>query len=94
MKVYTAQEITEKADMWMNYNGFTGETCGDCKKTANVLARGNGWECDCGHLNDQSWTNFFIPYEHPDMGTPRGVIVEGHEASEKHAELIAVGGQK
>ena len=78
MKVYTALEITEMADTWANYNGFTGETCGACGKTANVLAGGAGWFCDCGHYNAQSLSNFRAPHERPDVGTPGSVIVEGY----------------
>ena len=30
MKVYTAQEITEMADAWKYYPGFTATKCGAC----------------------------------------------------------------
>jgi len=88
VKQYTANEITEMSDTWQNYNGFTGETCGKCKKTANVFAYGAGWFCDCGNYNVQSFSSFQIPHENPDIGTPRSVIAEGHKNSKKHAEFL------
>ena len=34
---YTAEQITEMWDTWVNFNGFTGETCGHCKKQPMCL---------------------------------------------------------
>jgi alkaline phosphatase len=41
-KIYTPEEITDMCDTWANFNGFSGETCGSCHKTANVFAYGAG----------------------------------------------------
>ena len=82
MNTYTTDEITEMANSWRNYNGFSGETCGKCQKTANVLAGGPGWICDCGHYNTQGIWGHSIPHEQPDMGTPLIIIDEGHKVAE------------
>jgi hypothetical protein len=83
MEAYTVEQITEMCETWVNYNGFTGETCGMCHKTANVFSLGTGWFCDCGHYNDQSWYYTNIPHEKPDMGNFRSVIYAGHKNSTK-----------
>jgi hypothetical protein len=82
---YSANEIAKMCDTWQNYNGFTGEVCGKCKKTANVFALGAGWFCDCGHYNVQSFFSSQGLYGNPDMGTPANVILEGHRNSKKHS---------
>lgn len=43
-KIYTVEEVTEMCDTWANFNGFTGEVCSKCKRTANVFALGAGWQ--------------------------------------------------
>jgi hypothetical protein len=91
MEVYTVSEITEMADTWANYNGFTGETCGVCEKTANVLAGGAGWFCDCGHYNVQSLSDFGVLHEQPDMGTLGSVIVEGHKLARVRVGAVGAG---
>ena len=88
MDVYTAEEITEMADIWANDQSFTGETCGKCKKTANVFAGGAEWFCDCGHYNVQSFGSFNMPHNFPDMGTPSKVIKLGYENSSKLKALL------
>ena len=88
IKKYTSEEITEMADTWSNYNGFSGETCGNCHRTANVLALGPGWICECEHFNVQSWSHANMPHENPDLGPARSVIQEGHKASKKYAAFL------
>ena len=88
IKVYTAPEITEMADTWANYNGFSGETCGACHRTANVLAFGPGWFCECGHYNMQALHSANMPHEKPDFGPALSVIQEGHKASKKLAAFL------
>ena len=88
MDTYTSEEITEMCETWVNYNGFTGETCGKCHRTANVFAYSPGWFCDCGHYNIQSWSYAQMPHENPDMGTPRDVIVLGHKTSTRWQKFI------
>jgi hypothetical protein len=88
MDIYTKEQITEMADTWRNYHGFSGETCGKCHKTANVFAFSLGWICDCGHFNLQAWSLAQVPHEQPDMGTPRAVIVEGNRASKKYQAYL------
>jgi hypothetical protein len=89
-RIYTAEEITEMCDTWANYNGHTGEICGnlECHRTANVFALGSGWICDCGHYNVQSFYQVNIPHENPDMGTPNSVLIEGHKNSVKWKKLL------
>lgn len=88
IEIYSIARITEMSDTWRNYNGFTGETCGVCKKTANVLALGPGWVCDCKHFNVQSFIYVQIPHDNPDMGTPKSIIVAGHQNSKRHVEFL------
>jgi len=86
--LYTAEDITEMCDTWMNFNGFSGETCGSCHKTASVFGYGSGWICDCGHYNAQCWSSSNIPHEKPDMGTPAEVIRLGIKNSKRWQNLI------
>jgi hypothetical protein len=88
VKSYTAAEITEMAETWKNFNGFTGESCCQCRRTVNVFAYGSGWMCNCGTFNAQSWSNANIPHENPDLGPSRAVINLGLERSPKHQMLI------
>jgi hypothetical protein len=79
MKVYTPEEIEEMKKTWVNFNGFTGDKCGSCQKTANILV-GGGWFCDCGNYVAQLICGVHpTPHESPDMGTPASVIREGYE---------------
>ena len=73
---YTAPEIREML-RWANFNGFTADSCGKCRKTVNVLAGGPGFFCACGHYNIQSWHCFQIPHERPDYGPAQATIQEG-----------------
>ena len=41
---YDAQQIAEMTTQ-VNYWGFTGETCDQCKKTANVFIGKPRWFC-------------------------------------------------
>ncbi len=89
----TVEQIAEM-HTWANYNGWTAVSCGQCKKTVNVLSYAAGWFCPCGAYNNQSWTQTFIPHETPDYGPSLAVIAEGHrqgklgreEAFKKHRE--------
>lgn len=87
-KVYTAEEITEMCDTWANYQGHTGDSCGACGRTANVLAGGSGWFCVCGHYNVQSWLQYNVVYDFPDMGTPKNVLIAGHCKSVKWKKIL------
>ena len=69
---YTVDEIRDK----FAGRGFTAETCGSCKATANVLAGNPGWFCPCGHFNTQSWNHHQIPHDEPTYGPPHDRIVE------------------
>ena len=89
MKIYTADEITEMCDTWVIFNGFSGEICSKCRKTANTFAYSSGWFCDCGHYNIQSFYNFQISYENPDMGTPNSIIDSGYRNSNRYKNQIA-----
>lgn len=72
--LFTHAQIVNAVLTWANFNGFSGESCGDaCKATANVLA-GAGWFCPCGHYNVQSWNHHQIPHEEPTYGPTRGTI--------------------
>jgi len=42
MKIYTSEQIVEMCDEWLNFNGFTGELCGQCKRQQMFLH----WEVD------------------------------------------------
>lgn len=88
ISIYTSEEITEMADTWANFSGFSGETCGNCRKTANVFALGAGWFCDCGHYNVQSYSHSNRPWKNPDMGTPRDVIAKGFKNSTKYQAIL------
>ena len=79
-KAFTADEIRDAQQTWTYSNGFSGESCGSCKATANVLAGGPGWFCGCGHYNVQSWSHHQIPHDSPDYGPTQAVIAEGHSS--------------
>lgn len=63
---YTPEQLAEMFT-WPRFNGFVGETCGQCKKTANV-PHGAGWFCKCGAYNAQFFHGGMMPHEHPDYG--------------------------
>lgn len=73
---YTVEQIAEMLT-WQNFQGFSGETCGGCGRTANVLAGGPGWICVCGHYNAQSWRGGPMPHESPDLGPTAATITKG-----------------
>ncbi len=58
---------------WLHFMGFSGETCGSCKKTANVPI-GPGWFCPCRAFNAMSFSHHQTPYEAPDYGPRSGNI--------------------
>lgn len=74
---YTVEKIREMT-AWTGYQGFVGETCGSCSKTANVLSGGPGWICVCGHYNAQLFYGGPMPHEEPDLGPTRKTILEAH----------------
>jgi hypothetical protein len=78
---FTAEEIAEAVDTWANFTGFSGETCGECRKTANVLC-GPGWLCVCGHYNVQRFHPRH-PHPSPDLGPDAEIIGRGYRASER-----------
>jgi hypothetical protein len=74
---YSIEKIREMKQ-WPGFNGFTAESCGSCKATANVLAGGPGWFCPCGHFNVQSWSGFQIPHRAPTYGPGQAKILEAY----------------
>lgn len=58
---------------WGNFRGFSGETCGSCKKTANVPIEAE-WFCPCGAFNAMSFNHHQTPHETPDYGPRSGNI--------------------
>lgn len=76
---YTKEQIVNAVKTWANYPGFSAETCGQCKRKANVLAGSPGWFCDNGHYNVQALSGFDIPHEKPDLGPTRATIYAAHE---------------
>jgi hypothetical protein len=87
-KVYSAEEISEIIDHWKAYVGFSGETCANCPRTANILSGGPGWLCVCGHYNSQFFGTAGSMHPKPDMGPSLGTIVEGKKLSKKYSKLI------
>jgi hypothetical protein len=79
---YSVEKIQEMA-AWTNFQGFTADTCGKCKKTANLLAGGAGWFCPCGHFNVLPWSNMQIPHDLPDYGPPRECMRAEGDKGEK-----------
>ena len=74
---WTEEKITEAADTWFMFNGFSAETCSDCKRKVNVPAGGPGWFCCCGGYNCQSFSGYQMPYEKPDLGPTQATIRRG-----------------
>ena len=73
-----------------HYQGFSAETCGHCKATANVLSDNAGWFCVCGHYNLQNWSHHQRPHKQPDYGPSMTTILEGCAIHEREiADLIA-----
>ncbi len=88
---YTVEKIAEMAT-WRYYSGFTAATCGNCHKTANVLAGSPGWFCPCGAFNVLPLHGVQIPHQSPDYGPSRDTISEGHErahAGDSRAASVA-----
>ena len=87
---WTPEKIAEAVATWHNWPGFSGESCGNCRATANVLAGGPGWFCpvcevvvDTGddekllvseEYNCQSWSCHQMPHENPDYGPTLATI--------------------
>lgn len=78
---YPIEKIAEMST-WTYYQGFSGESCGKCKATANVLAGGAGWFCPCGHYNFQLLFHHQPPHEMPTYGPSKHSIKEGHAMAE------------
>lgn len=74
---FTVDEIRSARRSWARFDGFTGETCGDCGARANVLVGSAGWHCACGHFNMQSHSSHQTPHDLPDYGPRRLMIVAG-----------------
>ena len=75
--MWDVPKIADAVRTWNSFDGFTAETCGKCKATANVLGGCPGWFCPCGHYNCQSWNCHTIPHAHPTYGPDRQVILDG-----------------
>jgi hypothetical protein len=75
---YSREDIIIANQTWANYNGFSGETCGVCGATANVLAGGAGWFCVCGQYNAQSLSCFRLPHDSPTYGPDGETIANAH----------------
>lgn len=84
-RYWTVQRITEAVDTWAVWPGFTADTCGRCRRTANIPAAGS-WCCCCGHYNILPWHGHQISHERPDIGPPRWVIHRGIDRSKWWAE--------
>jgi len=68
---------------WMNFNGFSGESCGKCNKTANILGGGPGWICVCESYNAQDFYHNRAPHENPDLGPTKSEIQEALNESRR-----------
>lgn len=79
--MFSVEKIAEMST-WQYYQGFVGETCGNCRKTANVLAGGPGWICPCGHYNAQLLCGGPMPHEIPDYGPTAETIRKGHSGNQ------------
>ncbi len=75
---FTVAEIQDARRTWARFDGFSGETCGDCGAKANVLAHSPGWHCACGHYNIQSYTDHQMAHASPDYGPSAAVIQAGY----------------
>jgi len=78
---WTANQIVAAIldrNRFMGWNGFSGESCSKCKKTANVLGHGPGWFCICGAYNCQSWSCNQGPHERPDLGPSQHTLNMAH----------------
>jgi hypothetical protein len=71
---YSIEKIREMRKRW-GFDGFTADTCGNCKATVNVLNDMPGWSCPCGHYNVQSWSSCRIPHDTPMYGPSRAKIL-------------------
>lgn len=83
--MYSTEKIAEMST-WPYYQGFTADTCGSCKKTANVLAGDPGWFCACGHFNVLPFHGSRIPYDSPDLGPSQEIIKEGHRLGKENVK--------
>lgn len=77
-RTFTVDEIRNARRTWARLDGFSGETCGDCGATANVLAFSPGWHCSCGHFNVQSYSHHQMAHASPDFGPSAAVIEAGY----------------
>ena len=78
---FSVEKIREMT-YWQFYQGFIGDHCGTCRKTANVLNGGPGWICICGSYNVQAFHGGMMPHEHPYLGPALATIQEGHGHNE------------
>ena len=85
---FTAEYIAEALDTGVNFSGFSGETCGKCGKTANVLTGGAVWVCVCDHYNSTSFSHRAL-HETPDLGPSLEVVRQGYRASKKYAAIAS-----
>ncbi len=67
---YSLEKLTEIFGWRFFTEGFNGESCGQCKATANVMGGGAGWFCPCGHYNTQCWSGGMFPHPIADYGPP------------------------
>ena len=74
---FDVQQIAEMTS-WANYNGFSGEMCWMCHKTANILGGGGGWICECGNYNAVDLHGFHATWDNPDLGPSAVTINRGH----------------
>jgi hypothetical protein len=79
---FTEEQIATAIDGWVNFTAFSGETCGKCGTTANVL-NGPGWICICGAFNAQSFRGGPEPHEKPGLGPTAEMIRNGTRKSHK-----------
>jgi hypothetical protein len=88
LPVFTVNELLRIIDTHEDFKGFSGEICGSCEKLANVIAFEPGWLCKCGRYNSQSSTDSYIPYQKPDFGTPRNIIVKAYSKSKRWNKIM------
>jgi len=76
---YSVEKIVEMCS-WIYFQGFTGDSCGACKKTVNILDGIPGWMCpNCGSYNAMPFHGSGrIPFESPDYGPSREHIQEAY----------------
>jgi hypothetical protein len=83
---WTIEKVAD-ALCWPGFNGWSGECCGKCHTTINMLGCGSGYFCKkCGHYNCVSFSHCRLTNKHPDYGPPKALIREGFDLAKQRAE--------